>query len=127
MASKPNARERITSTSKSLYTGVSFGQANKIRWHFLLLRFSDGVPWCTCLFWRNYLLFFSGGIITREKDLSNASLGPTPFPELGHVTIGLEGVSHQHPDFIAFCVLSMLMGGGGSFSAGGPGKGMYSR
>jgi len=70
---------------------------------------------------------YTGGIITREKDLSNASLGPTPFPELGHVTIGLEGVSHQHPDFIAFCVLSMLMGGGGSFSAGGPGKGMYSR
>ena len=65
--------------------------------------------------------------MTREKDLSNASLGPTPFPELAHVTIGLEGVSHQHPDFITFCVLSMLMGGGGSFSAGGPGKGMYSR
>ncbi len=30
-------------------------------------------------------------------------------------------------DFIAFCVLNMLMGGGGSFSAGGPGKGMYTR
>merc|ERR1712194_145412 len=25
------------------------------------------------------------------------------------------------------CVLQMMMGGGGSFSAGGPGKGMYSR
>ncbi len=25
------------------------------------------------------------------------------------------------------CVLNMIMGGGGSFSAGGPGKGMYSR
>lgn len=70
---------------------------------------------------------YTGGFVTREKDLSNASLGPTPFPELAHVTIGLEGVSHQHPDFITFCVLSMLMGGGGSFSAGGPGKGMYSR
>ena len=30
-------------------------------------------------------------------------------------------------DFIATCVLNMMMGGGGSFSAGGPGKGMYTR
>jgi len=70
---------------------------------------------------------YTGGLVTKEKDLSNASLGPTPFPELAHVVIGLEGVSHQHPDFITFCVLNMLMGGGGSFSAGGPGKGMYTR
>lgn len=70
---------------------------------------------------------YTGGIITKEKDMSAVSLGPTPMPELAHLTIGLESVSHQHPDFIAFCVLNMLMGGGGSFSAGGPGKGMYTR
>lgn len=40
---------------------------------------------------------------------------------------GLEGVSHQDPDFVATCVLNLMMGGGGSFSAGGPGKGMYTR
>jgi len=62
-----------------------------------------------------------------EKDLSNVSLGPTPMPELGHLVIGLESVGHQHQDFIPFCVLNMMMGGGGSFSAGGPGKGMYTR
>ncbi len=62
-----------------------------------------------------------------EKDLSNVSLGPTPMPELAHLSVGLESVSHQHEDFIAFCVLNTLMGGGGSFSAGGPGKGMYTR
>ncbi|ETO29416.1 mitochondrial-processing peptidase alpha subunit, mitochondrial precursor [Reticulomyxa filosa] len=28
---------------------------------------------------------------------------------------------------MALCVLNMMMGGGGSFSAGGPGKGMYTR
>jgi len=70
---------------------------------------------------------YTGGLVTIPKDLSNASLGPTPMPELAHLVIGLEGVSHQHPDFIPFCVLNMLMGGGGSFSAGGPGKGMYTR
>ena len=69
---------------------------------------------------------YTGGIITTEKDLSSTSLGLAEqqmFPELAHLVIGLEGVSHQHDDFIAFCVLNMLMGGGGSFSAGGPGKG----
>ena len=48
-----------------------------------------------------------------EKDLSSVSLGPTPMPELGHVVLGLESVGHQHPDFIAFCVLNMLMGAAG--------------
>jgi len=70
---------------------------------------------------------YTGGLVTLPKDLSNASLGPTPMPELAHLVIGLESVSHQHKDFIPFCVLNMLMGGGGSFSAGGPGKGMYTR
>ena len=41
--------------------------------------------------------------------------------------IGLESVSHQHDLFVPLCVLNTMLGGGGSFSAGGPGKGMYSR
>jgi len=49
------------------------------------------------------------------------------MPELAHVVVGLESCSHKDDDFIAYCVLNMLMGGGGSFSAGGPGKGMYTR
>ncbi|XP_013793391.1 mitochondrial-processing peptidase subunit alpha-like [Limulus polyphemus] len=70
---------------------------------------------------------YTGGMIQIEKDLSNVSLGPTPIPELAHLVLGLESSSHQDPDFIPFCVLNMMMGGGGSFSAGGPGKGMYTR
>ena len=68
---------------------------------------------------------YTGGLVKIPKDLSNASLGPTPMPELAHLVIGLESASHQHQDFIPYCVLNMLMGGGGSFSAGGPGKGTY--
>lgn len=50
------------------------------------------------------------------------------LPESAHVLLGLESVSHQEKaDFVPLCVLQTLMGGGGSFSAGGPGKGMYSR
>lgn len=71
---------------------------------------------------------YTGGEVIVEKDLSNVSLGPNPMPELAHVIIGLESPSHQEEsDFIATCVLNMMMGGGGSFSAGGPGKGMYTR
>ncbi|XP_064649104.1 mitochondrial-processing peptidase subunit alpha-like [Lineus longissimus] len=70
---------------------------------------------------------YTGGLVKVEKDLSNVSLGPTAMPELAHLVIGLESSSHKHDDFIAFCVLNMMMGGGGSFSAGGPGKGMFTR
>lgn len=50
---------------------------------------------------------------------------PIAFHSL--LALGLESVSHQDPDFITTCVLNLMMGGGGSFSAGGPGKGMYTR
>ncbi|TRY87319.1 hypothetical protein DNTS_034014 [Danionella cerebrum] len=71
---------------------------------------------------------YTGGIVKMVKDMSDVSLGPTPIPELTHIMIGLESCSFlQEEDFIPFAVLNMMMGGGGSFSAGGPGKGMFTR
>ncbi|MEE6505229.1 hypothetical protein FKM82_005468 [Ascaphus truei] len=70
---------------------------------------------------------YTGGIVKMEKDMSDVSLGPTPIPELTHLMIGLESCSFLEDDFIPFAVLNMMMGGGGSFSAGGPGKGMFTR
>lgn len=52
-------------------------------------------------------------------------VGPNPLPELIHIGIAMESSSYLDDDFFAFAVLNSLMGGGGSFSAGGPGKGMY--
>ncbi|XP_078044447.1 mitochondrial-processing peptidase subunit alpha [Augochlora pura] len=69
---------------------------------------------------------YTGGYILEECNVPIYA-GPSGLPELSHVVIGLEGCSHQDPDFVAMCVLNMMMGGGGSFSAGGPGKGMYTR
>lgn len=69
---------------------------------------------------------YTGGYILEECTVP-VYAGPSGLPELSHVVIGLEGCSHQDPDFVAMCVLNMMMGGGGSFSAGGPGKGMYTR
>lgn len=46
-----------------------------------------------------------------------------------HFALGFEipGGWHKEKEAMTLSVLQMLMGGGGSFSAGGPGKGMYSR
>ena len=55
-------------------------------------------------------------------------VGPNPLPELTHIVLALESCSYlEKEDFFAFAVLNSLMGGGGSFSAGGPGKGMYTQ
>ncbi|XP_014260575.1 mitochondrial-processing peptidase subunit alpha [Cimex lectularius] len=69
---------------------------------------------------------YTGGIVKEECNIP-LHMGPSGLPELAHIMIGLEACGHQDPDFIPMCVLNMMMGGGGSFSAGGPGKGMYTR
>ena len=47
---------------------------------------------------------------------------------LTRVAVALEtGSWHDHHDVVVACVLQTLLGGGSAFSAGGPGKGMYSR
>ncbi|XP_011408622.2 PREDICTED: mitochondrial-processing peptidase subunit alpha-like, partial [Amphimedon queenslandica] len=54
-------------------------------------------------------------------------IGPNPLPELTHVAVAMESSSYSENNFYTFAVLNSLMGGGGSFSAGGPGKGMYTQ
>lgn len=71
---------------------------------------------------------YTGGCQLIEADLSDVSLGPTPLPNLVHFQLGFEVCPHLKLDeFVIVCVMNMLMGGGGSFSAGGPGKGMFTR
>ncbi|KAK7202862.1 Metalloenzyme, LuxS/M16 peptidase-like protein [Myxozyma melibiosi] len=48
-------------------------------------------------------------------------------PELARIYLGFEALALDDPDIYAIATLQVLLGGGGSFSAGGPGKGMYSR
>ncbi|KAJ7170169.1 mitochondrial processing peptidase [Mycena filopes] len=50
-----------------------------------------------------------------------------PSAEFNHVYVAFEGVGIQDDDIYALATMQVLLGGGGSFSAGGPGKGMYSR
>jgi len=46
---------------------------------------------------------------------------------LTHVSMCFNAGGWNSKNLLELCTLHMLLGGGGSFSAGGPGKGMYSR
>lgn len=50
-----------------------------------------------------------------------------PTLEFDHVYLAFEGSGIHDQDIYALATIQILLGGGGSFSAGGPGKGMYSR
>ncbi|OAX40063.1 hypothetical protein K503DRAFT_738210 [Rhizopogon vinicolor AM-OR11-026] len=47
--------------------------------------------------------------------------------EFDQLYLAFEGVGIHDDDIYALATIQVLLGGGGSFSAGGPGKGMYSR
>jgi processing peptidase subunit alpha len=49
------------------------------------------------------------------------------LPRVSHIHLAFESLPINSPDIYALATLQTLLGGGGSFSAGGPGKGMYSR
>jgi processing peptidase subunit alpha len=61
------------------------------------------------------------------------SLPPLPppinpaLPPLTYIHLAFEALPISSDDIYALATLQTLLGGGGSFSAGGPGKGMYSR
>ncbi|KAG6733571.1 hypothetical protein I3842_01G231100 [Carya illinoinensis] len=61
---------------------------------------------------------YVGGDYRRQADIGNT-----------HIALAFEvpGGWRKEKEAVLVTVLQMLMGGGGSFSAGGPGKGMHSR
>ena len=80
---------------------------------------SQGQPFST-----NMPAHYTGGFL---------SLPPLPppaqptLPDLTYLHLAFEAVPIGADDIYALATLQTLLGGGGSFSAGGPGKGMYSR
>lgn len=61
---------------------------------------------------------YTGGMFQVERKLKE------PFVK---VALSFEVGGWNGPNIIPLCVLNQLLGGGSSFSAGGPGKGMYTR
>lgn len=74
-------------------------------------------------------------LLTQPSHYTGGYLAlPTlPLPQnnlsipLSHVHLAFEALPISSDDIYAQATLQTLLGGGGSFSAGGPGKGMYSR
>ncbi|KAF4553795.1 Mitochondrial-processing peptidase subunit alpha-like protein [Elsinoe fawcettii] len=67
---------------------------------------------------------YTGGFLT----LPALPIPQNPaLPRLSHIHLAFEALPISSDDIYALATLQTLLGGGGSFSAGGPGKGMYSR
>jgi processing peptidase subunit alpha len=67
---------------------------------------------------------YTGGFLTLPAQ--PPPLNPM-LPTFTHIHLAFEGLPIGSDDIYALATLQTLLGGGGSFSAGGPGKGMYSR
>ncbi|KAH7038064.1 mitochondrial-processing peptidase subunit alpha [Microdochium trichocladiopsis] len=67
---------------------------------------------------------YTGGFVALP--MQPPSLNPN-MPTFTHIHLAFEGLPISSDDIYALATLNTLLGGGGSFSAGGPGKGMYSR
>ncbi|KFY99511.1 hypothetical protein V498_00709 [Pseudogymnoascus sp. VKM F-4517 (FW-2822)] len=67
---------------------------------------------------------YSGGFVALPVLPAPTNLS---LPPLTHIHLAFEALPISSDDIYALATLQTLLGGGGSFSAGGPGKGMYSR
>ncbi len=66
-------------------------------------------------------------IIIASQINRDLSAYHAPGPELVHCAIGLESCGENEDQYTACHLLRNLLGGGGSYSVGGPGRGLQSR
>ncbi|XBW35980.1 hypothetical protein QEN19_001553 [Hanseniaspora menglaensis] len=68
-------------------------------------------------------------VYTPNKSLAIEKKAPinNPLETFSHVAIGYSTLPIEHSDIYTVAVLQSVLGGGSSFSSGGPGKGLYSR
>lgn len=73
---------------------------------------------------------YAGGDLRTTPDWASqpaTQAAATAKQDLAHFMVAFPSVGWRDDDMFPVCVMDTLLGGGSSFSAGGPGKGMYSR
>ncbi|RNF00301.1 mitochondrial processing peptidase alpha subunit [Trypanosoma rangeli] len=70
---------------------------------------------------------YTGGSRLVQKTEAPESMNKFQEKNLSHVALFSQGVPMNHPDYYNISVIQTLLGGGTSFSSGGPGKGMQTK
>lgn len=70
---------------------------------------------------------YTGGMQLLANTAAPESLNKFQEKNLSHFGIFFQGVPMRHPHYYTYSVIQTLLGGGASFSSGGPGKGMQTK
>ncbi|CBH09484.1 metallo-peptidase, Clan ME, Family M16, putative [Trypanosoma brucei gambiense DAL972] len=70
---------------------------------------------------------YTGGSRLVHRTEAPESVNKFQEKSLSHVALFFQGVPINHPDYYNISVIQTLLGGGTSFSSGGPGKGMQTK
>eukprot|EP00331_Platyophrya_macrostoma_P030986 CAMPEP_0176436766 /NCGR_PEP_ID=MMETSP0127-20121128/18181_1 /TAXON_ID=938130 /ORGANISM="Platyophrya macrostoma, Strain WH" /LENGTH=480 /DNA_ID=CAMNT_0017820183 /DNA_START=43 /DNA_END=1485 /DNA_ORIENTATION=+ len=70
---------------------------------------------------------YCGGSMLQHNTKAPESTRKFAEKNLSHMTIMFQGVPINHPDYYTVSLIQSLLGGGTSFSSGGPGKGMQTK
>ncbi|ORC87210.1 mitochondrial processing peptidase alpha subunit [Trypanosoma theileri] len=70
---------------------------------------------------------YTGGSRLVQQTEAPESMNKFQEKNLSHVALFYQGVPINHPDYYTISVIQTLLGGGTSFSSGGPGKGMQTK
>lgn len=70
---------------------------------------------------------YCGGSVLRHNTKAPDSTKKFAERNLSHAGLMFQGVPLHHPDYYTVALIQSLLGGGTSFSSGGPGKGMQTK
>ncbi|AIO01564.1 mitochondrial processing peptidase alpha subunit, putative [Leishmania panamensis] len=70
---------------------------------------------------------YTGGCEYVQNTTAPESMNKFQEKNLSHMALFFQAIPMAHPDYFTFSVIQTLLGGGTSFSSGGPGKGMQTK
>ena len=115
----------IDNTTRSLYRGGHFYEEVFLSLPLSLL--SPSLLFLLSLFLNECDALFAALTVEVCVQTLDVPHNPEHLPPLTHMMLLFPGFSWTQEECYAQHVLFVLLGGGNSFSSGGPGKGMYSR